>query len=129
MHVTLYPIPFADFLDNQLHQLNIDSTTHLTLDHSRYTETTNHFIIFAISHILNLTTQPSPHITKKINLSISPTSIHINLFPVILYLTRNEALKFIDTFITLCHTTHPNNKNLLGDLYQIRQLITLSGET
>jgi len=129
MHVTLYPIPFADFLDNQLNQLNIDSTTQLTIDYTPYTPSLSILIIFATTHFLNLTTQPNPHITRKTDLTINQTNIYLNLFPVILYLTRNEALKLIDTFITLCHTTHPNNKNLLGDLYQIRQLITLSGET
>lgn len=125
MHVTLYPMPFAEFLDNQLNQLHVSPDTELAIDYQHHSETISHLIIFTKNYVLNIRS-PTIH---KTNLSIYPNAITINLFPVILYLTRNGALKFIDTFITLCHTTHPSNKKLLGDLYQIRQLITLSGET
>lgn len=126
MHVTLHSIPFADFMNNHLtNKLHISQNTKLTLKQDKNASIIHNIIILATTYLTEeLQNYQLPSTIRSTNLTIiQPSNCSLNLYPITLYLTTNEFIKYINSFITLCHTTDPQNKTLIPDLMKIKELV------
>ena len=118
LHTTAYAIPFADFLYYTLSRMRISPTSLLTL---HYTPAISYLTILSTTR-----TDDIPNHTTVNTTSLSlylPYDLHINIYPICIHLTRNEAIKYLNTFITLCYTTDPKNRDLIAKLVEIKTTI------
>lgn len=131
LNVTTYSIPYAEYLDTMIRDLTMHPERATITTHSdEYSASASFHFSVKTPYGYNPPTRSfnSRHESTFLTISVFKSynghlDISINQYPIIIHLTENQCLKIIDTFITLCHTSHRDSTLAIKRLYEAKQYI------